>query len=250
MANLRHCLRFPSLLSFLDFLRCSWSSSVATGFPALDQSVRQGALSIPGLFDAIGLFTVEELVETEKARFIVVGFDFATILLYPSCSCILFAIVLVQLVKLKILSAAERAEMADVKQMKKIVPLIACEIPFCQYDCKLVFGVDILDLKLGVQIDSVRQPIKSNSVGSGNMSHCWTSAFDDHFNHGFVILKDVQHRTKSRKLCVRRHTVNIVQIKIVVLGWNLGFVLGVLVGCGITRQVSLYSILGVVELVW
>ena len=61
------------------------------------------------------------------------------------------------------------------------------------------------------------------------MSHCWTSAFDDHFNHGFVILKDVQHRTKSRKLRVLRHRVNIDQIKIVVLGWNLGLVLGVFV---------------------
>ena len=58
-------------------------------------------LSIPGLFGAIGLFTVEELVETEAAKFIVVGFDFATTLLSPFCSCILFAIVLVQLVKLK-----------------------------------------------------------------------------------------------------------------------------------------------------
>ena len=104
----------------------------------------------------------------------------------------------------EILRAAELAEMADVKQIKKIVPLIACEIPFCQYVCKLVFGVDILDLNLEVQINSVKQPIKSHSVGSGYMSHCWTSAFDDHFNHGFVILKDVQHRIKSRKLRVRR----------------------------------------------
>ena len=47
--------------------------------------------------------SVEELVETETAKFIVVGFDFATILLSPSsCSCIFFAIVLVQLDKLKV----------------------------------------------------------------------------------------------------------------------------------------------------
>ena len=91
-------------------------------------------LSIPGLFDAIGLFTVEEFVETETARFIVVGFDLASILLSPFCSCILFA------------RAQQRAEMADVKQIKKIVPLMACEIPFCQYVCKLVFGVDVPDL--------------------------------------------------------------------------------------------------------
>ena len=62
---------------------------------------RQGALSIPGLFDAIGLFTFEELVETETATFIVVGFDFATILLSPFRCCTFFAIVLEQLIKLK-----------------------------------------------------------------------------------------------------------------------------------------------------
>ena len=88
---------------------------------------------------------------------------------------------------------------------------------------------DTLDLNLGVQINSVKQPIKSNSVGSGYVSHCWTSAFNDHFNHGFVILKNVQHRTKSRKLRVQRDVVNITQIKIVVMNWNLGLVLGVLV---------------------
>ena len=52
-----------------------------------------------------------------------------------SCSCILFAIIFVQLVQAEILSAAERAGMADVIQIKKIVPLIACEIPFCQSVC-------------------------------------------------------------------------------------------------------------------
>ena len=178
------------------------------------------------LFDAIGLLKVEELVETEKARCIVVGFDFATILLSPSSSCILFAIVLAA-GQAEILSVAERAEMADVKQIKKFVPLIACGIPSCQYVCKLVFGVNKFDLDFGVQVDSVKQPIKSNSVGSGYMSHCGTSAFDDHFDHGFIILKSVQHRTQSRKLRVRRHTVNIVQIKIVVLDWNFGLSCGV-----------------------
>ena len=65
-----------------------------------------------------------------------------------------------------ILSAANRAEMAVVKFMKKIVPLVTCEITFGQNVCKLVFGIDILDLNLGVQINSVKQPIKSNTVGS------------------------------------------------------------------------------------
>ena len=43
--------------------------------------------------------------------------------------------------------------MADVEQMKKIVPLITCEIRISQYLCKLMFVVDILELDLGVQID-------------------------------------------------------------------------------------------------
>ena len=103
--------------------------------------------------------------------------------------------------------------MADAEQMKKIVPLITCEILFCQYICKLVFGVDILDLNLGVQINSVKQPIKSHSVGSRHMSHRRSSAFDDQFHHDFVILKDVQHRTKSRKHRFRRDVVNIAQVK-------------------------------------
>ena len=103
--------------------------------------------------------------------------------------------------------------MADVKHRKKIVPLIACEIPFGQCVCDLVFGVSVPDLNHRIKINPVKQPIKSNSVGSGHVSHSRTSSFNNHFNHGFVILNDVQYRTKSRKPRVRRHTVNIVQIK-------------------------------------
>ena len=94
--------------------------------------------------------------------------------------------------------------MADVKQMKKIVPFVTCEISFSQYVCNLVFGVNVPDLNLGIQVDSVKQPIKSNSVSPGNMSHCRTPSFDDHFNRGFLIRKNVQHRAKSGKLRVRR----------------------------------------------
>ena len=60
----------------------------------------------------------------------------------------------------------ERAEMADVEQMKKIVPFITREIAFCQYVCDLVFGVNVPDLNLRVEFISVKQPIKSNSEGS------------------------------------------------------------------------------------
>ena len=35
---------------------------------------------------------------------------------------------------------------------------------FCQYVCKLMFGVDIPYLNLGIQTDPIKQPIQSNSV--------------------------------------------------------------------------------------
>ena len=41
------------------------------------------------------------------------------------------------------------------------------------------------------------------------MSHCWTSAFYYHLNHGLIILKNVEHRTKQRRLRVRRNIINI-----------------------------------------
>ena len=65
----------------------------------------------------------------------------------------------------EILGAASGAEMADVGQMKKIVPLITCEITFGQNVCELMLGVNLTDLNLGVQINPVKQPIHSNSVG-------------------------------------------------------------------------------------
>ena len=46
----------------------SWLRSLASGFPVLDQPVRQGALTIPGLFDAFGLFShVKSSSEKEAA---------------------------------------------------------------------------------------------------------------------------------------------------------------------------------------
>ena len=86
-------------------------------------------------------------------RFIAVGFNFATILSSSFCSSILFAVVLGKLVKLKFWSQQVEAEMDDVEQMKKIVPLITCEITFGQYVCQLMFGVDVPNLNLGFQIN-------------------------------------------------------------------------------------------------
>ena len=65
-----------------------------------------------------------------------------------------------------ILSAASGAEMADVEQLKKIVPFVTCEITFSQHVCELMFGVNVSNLNFRIKINLVKQPIQSNSVGS------------------------------------------------------------------------------------
>ena len=92
--------------------------------------------------------------------------------------------------------------MANVEQTQKMVPLITCEFSLCQYVCELVFGVNVFDLNLGVEIVSIKQPIKSNSVGSGNMSHCKASSLYDHLDHCVVVFKDIQHSFLTRRMHV------------------------------------------------
>ena len=53
-----------------------------------------------------------------------------------------------------------------------------------------------------VQIDSVKQPIKRDSVGSGHVSHRRTSTFDDHLDHFFIVFENVKHGFKIKRFCV------------------------------------------------
>ena len=92
--------------------------------------------------------------------------------------------------------------MADVKQTQQMIPFITCEVSLGQYVCELVFGVNVFDLDFGVQIDSIEHSIKSNSVGSGDVSHCRASSLHDHLNHCFVVFKHIQRRFLMRKLDV------------------------------------------------
>ena len=82
--------------------------------------------------------------------------------------------------------------MANSKQIQQVIPLMTCEISLGQNVCELVFGVDVFDLDFGIQINSTKQPIKSNSVGSGLVSHRWTSSFDHHFDDSFNVFENVQ----------------------------------------------------------
>ena len=92
--------------------------------------------------------------------------------------------------------------MANVKQTQKMIPFITCEISIDQFVCELVFGVDVFDLDFGIQIDSIEQPIKSNSVGSGDVSHDRTPSLYNHLDHCFVVFKHIQQSFLMRKLDV------------------------------------------------
>ena len=71
-----------------------------------------------------------------------------------------------QLIKLEFLAQPSRVEMADVEQMKKIVPFVTCEVTFGQSVCELMIGVNVSILNFRIMINSVKQPIRSNSVSS------------------------------------------------------------------------------------
>ena len=92
------------------------------------------------------------------------------------------------------LSAALRPEKADIKQTREVVAFITCEMSLCQNVCEWILRVKIPDPNLWIQINSVKQPIKSNSVGSGNMSRIGTSAFHDHLDYRLIDLKKKQLR--------------------------------------------------------
>ena len=63
-----------------------------------------------------------------------------------------------------------------------------------------VLGVNVFDLDFWVQIDSVKQPIKRDFVGSGHVSRCRASAFTDHLDHRFIVFKNVKACLCSEKV--------------------------------------------------
>ena len=83
------------------------------------------------------------------------------------------------------MAAGEQSDVHDVEQLEVMFLFIASECPFGHHVVKLVFGVDVFDLDFWVQIDSIEQPIKCNSVSPGNVSHRRTPSFNDHLDHCF-----------------------------------------------------------------
>ena len=117
------------------YASCSrtWEVDAASNeleFPILLSGFTE-AIGIPRLSHAIELDAEEELVAMGEDRFIAAGRDLDTTL-----SSFLFLHPLRRFFGAAyqpgILSAASGAEMADIARMKKIVPLIMCEISFGQ----------------------------------------------------------------------------------------------------------------------
>ena len=127
----------------------------------------------------------------------------------------------------EIFGTAERSEMADFEQMKKIVRFITCEIPLCQDVCKLVLGVDVFDLNLGVKL-----------ILSNNQLRATLWVLDTCLIVGLLLLiiifttaslsSNTYNIAVGRKFRIRGHTVNVKQIGTVARGWCFGLILGAL----------------------
>ena len=100
-----------------------------------------------------------------------------------------------------------RTETANIEQAQQMIPLITREISLVKMSA--VFGVNVFDLDFGVQINSIEQPIKRNSVSPRNMSHCKTPPFDDHFDHCIIVFEHIQQSFLTRGLDVWGNRINI-----------------------------------------
>ena len=142
------------------------------------------------------------LTRYRETKFII-GFDFAVTLSSPESFCVLFDITSEQLVELKRLMLNKHKRWFHSSREK---------FPLVNMSASWFFGVDVFDLDFGVQIDSIKQPIKGNSVGPGNMSHCRTSSLHDHLDYCFVVFWDIQHNFLTRRIYVWGNKINIVQV--------------------------------------
>ena len=89
------------------------------------------------------------------------------------------------------MTARKRANSHDVLQTEQVVSLILGETTFNQDIRKLILGVNVSYLNLGIKIDSIEEQIKSNPLSSWHISHEGTSSFHYRLDNIFVIFKDV-----------------------------------------------------------
>ena len=135
----------------------------------------------------------------------IIGFDFAVTLSSPASCCVLFDIALRLLMELKWLMLNKHKRWFHSSRVKS--PLVSMSASWFLVSMYLIW---ILGSKL---ILSSNKP-KSNSVGSGNMSHCRASSLDDHFDDSFIVFKDLQQSFLTRRIDVWRNKNNIIQINL------------------------------------
>ena len=197
---LTHCLSFLHLVTTLEnsTQRHFLFEPPAADFPARS-AVRfepcwLGALSIPGRFHALELGAAEELAAFCEKRFNV-GFDFATILSSPVPCGILFDIVSGQLAELNMLK---------MNRWRRWFHSSRVTLPFARKSASWFLVSTNSIWIFWVQVDSVKEPLKRNSVGSGCVSRCWTSALDDHLDHRFTIKCTASHKIEKTSR-LRKH---------------------------------------------
>ena len=141
LSSMFHSEEFDELTSIVGFPRTFWLSDLVFSTQA----------------DAVDASTFGSLTRYRDTKFIM-GFDFAVSLSSPASSCVLFDIALRQSMELKWLMLNKHKRWFRSSRVK---------FPFVSVSCELVLGVNVFDFDLGVQLDFIKQPIKSNSAGSG-----------------------------------------------------------------------------------
>ena len=85
-----------------------------------------------------------------------------------------------------------------------MIPLITCKVNFREHICEFVLGVNMFDLEFGMsKLTLSNNQSKATLVGSGHVSHRKTSLLYDHFNHSFIIFKNVKTELRIEKVFLR-----------------------------------------------
>ena len=121
-----------------------------------------------------------------------------------------------------------------------MIPFITSETALRSTLSELVFGINVFDLDLGVHVESVKQPIKRNTVGSGHVSRCRTSAFDNHLDYRFIVFENVRQGAKVRRFCVCGNVSHIEQLNIISVDAFHRLGVGVFPLLFVAQQVSMY----------
>ena len=149
-------IRFPLLRrpSFIN-IPCwvAWWVCVYNGSPRsimlLSLRAQRNLTFVSGFhlaFDAIERSTLGVLSLHRKNKF-TIDFDFAVTLSSPDSFCVLFDITSELSIELKWLM---------LNKHKRWFPFVTCEVSLGQYVCELVCSVNVFDLDLGVQINSIK----------------------------------------------------------------------------------------------